>query len=61
MKLFRRSLVLLFGLLLTTFCVVQAQDEKPSSQKFELQNVFDLEYVTSPQIAPGGEQIIYRA
>jgi acylaminoacyl-peptidase len=33
--------------------------QKAETDTFQLENVFDLEYATSPQIAPDGKQIIY--
>ncbi len=41
--------------LLSLFCNGQA--EKPA---FSYSNVFDLQYVTDPQISPDGEKIVYR-
>ncbi len=59
MKFFRRSLFSVLPLIFVFVFTIQAQDENPVSQTFELENVFDLEYATSPQIAPSGDQVIY--
>lgn len=54
----RRSLLSLLMLFVCAVMAAQAQNSA-TSQKFELENVFDLEYASSPQVAPDGEQIIY--
>ena len=55
----RRTAMLLLSLLLLAAFTAQAQTDSLASQTFELENVFDLEYATNPQIAPGGQQIVY--
>lgn len=55
----RRFLFLLVSILASTALVSQAQTGMATSQKFALENVFDLEYATSPQISPDGKQIVY--
>ncbi|MDC6350380.1 S9 family peptidase [Zeaxanthinibacter sp. PT1] len=47
-------LFFLFGLM---FIFSYGQAEKPA---FSYENVFDLQYVSDPQISPDGEQVVYR-
>ncbi len=54
----RSTLPVLFLLLLATALFAQAPT-KPPLQKFEPQDVFQLENVSDPQISPDGNQIVY--
>ena len=47
--------VLLVALVLSIFSFGQT-----STQPFQYLDVFDLQYVSDPQISPGGEWIVYR-
>lgn len=49
----KRSLLLAFGLLFSV--IAQAQ----VSNKMEMLDIFNLEYVSDPQISPDGSQVIY--
>ena len=55
----RSCLLFLIILLVTAVPCLQAQTDSPLSQKFTLENVFDLEYASSPQVSPDGEHIVY--
>jgi acylaminoacyl-peptidase len=52
------ALVLLLGGLLGPAGPAQAQYAQ-DSLAFDLENVFDLEYATDPQISPSGDRIVY--
>lgn len=54
----RRSLSLVAVLL--TFLLISDELIAQNSDVFQLQNVFDLEYVSNPQISPDGEQVVYQ-
>ena len=58
MKILRRLGLILMACGLTA--MAHAQTENPVSDKFELENVFDLEYAANPQISPDGEHIVYQ-
>ncbi len=59
----RRTVLVFSALFLLTGVSTKAQPDQPAATNtnstFQLKNVFDLEYATSPQIAPDGEQIVY--
>ncbi|NGP77748.1 S9 family peptidase [Balneolaceae bacterium YR4-1] len=46
-------------LFILLFVSIQTTDAFQQSDLFALENVFDLEYASDPQIAPGGDQIVY--
>ena len=58
MKFIRRSLLSFSLLLFCTALIAQGQSDSPSDL-FTLENVFDLEYASDPQISPDGQQVIY--
>ena len=59
MKFIHRSLFCVLSLFVFSTFAVQAQSNQSENQTFELENVFDLEYATGPQISPDGNTIVY--
>lgn len=59
MTILRRSLSASLMLLLFVATHLMAQSDETKSNTFQLENVFDLEYASSPQVSPDGKQIVY--
>ena len=59
MPLLRKSLLPLLAFLFV-FCSLSLGQDQETDDLFTLENVFDLEYASDPQISPDGSQIVYR-
>lgn len=59
MPLLRKSLLPLLAFLFV-FCSLSLGQDQETDDLFTLENIFDLEYASDPQISPDGSQIVYR-